>query len=209
MVHHANVLDTAGATTRLLGNGALYLRILRRFAEDHRPGRHPIREAFASADLALAHRLAHSLKGTAGLIGAHALQQSAATLEHQLRTAGFAVAKAGLEELELALEEAMMAITRVLEGEPVDAQQAAAVLPVATVSSSDRRTAEASLQQLANLLDMGDGAAIDLLEKTGPACKALLGTTAYSEVMLAVRAFDFEAALLAIRKVTPAIDKSE
>jgi HPt (histidine-containing phosphotransfer) domain-containing protein len=189
------ILDTVEATARVLGNGALYLRMLRRFRDDHPPGALPIRRALDSADLALAHRLAHTLKGTAGMIGAHTLHEQASALEHSLRTAGAVGAAAALERAEQALHEVLVAVDRVLAGEPPAGRPAMPANPAAKGPLE-----RAMLAQLAGLLDVGDGAAIDLLEQSGPALKAALGETGFGEVMLAAHAFDFEAALAALQR---------
>jgi HPt (histidine-containing phosphotransfer) domain-containing protein len=194
------VLDTAEATSRVLGNGALYLRMLRRFQQDHPPDASPIRAALDSADLALAHRLAHTLKGTAGMIGAHRLHQCASVLEQSLRIHGAHAAHEELQALEDALHEVLVVVERLLAGEPANGRPA----PLATVSKQASAAAAPLLRQLAQLLDTGDGAAIDLLEQAGATLKPAMGATAFSEVMLAVNAFDFEAALAALQRALPA-----
>ncbi|MFL6707338.1 MAG: Hpt domain-containing protein [Massilia sp.] len=191
---HLAILDTAEATGRVLGNGALYLRMLRRFREDHPPGTMAIRAALDSADLGLAHRLAHTLKGTAGMIGAQLLHENASVLEHSLRTAGAIGATGALDSVEQALQQVLLAVERVLAGEPPGGRTQlvqAAVAPPA---------ADLLVRQLAAFLDVGDGAAIDLLEQSGSTLKTALGDAAFSEVMLAAHAFDFESALAALNR---------
>jgi HPt (histidine-containing phosphotransfer) domain-containing protein len=194
----AAILDTVEATGRVLGNGALYLRMLRRFHSDHPAERRPIRDAIASADLSLAHRLAHTLKGTAGMIGAHVLHQRAASLEQCLRTHGAQAAGGDLQQVEDALHEVLIMVERVLAGEPAGG-------PPEIVAKAPKQAgaAGALLRQLAMLLDTGDGAAIDLLDQAGPTLQAAIGATGFSEVMLAVHAFDFEAALASLRRAVP------
>lgn len=189
------VLDTVEAISRVLGNGALYLRMLRRFRDDHPPGKMAIRAALDSADLGLAHRLAHTLKGTAGMIGAHLLHDSASTLEHTLRTTGAVGANRALDSVEHALVHVLTAVDRVLAGEPLGGRPASTHSAPAPAGAIDRMVSE-----LAALLDVGDGAAIDLLAQSGPALKAALGESVFSEVMLAANAFDFEAALAALQR---------
>ena len=191
------ILDTVEATARVLGNGALYLRMLRRFGDDHPPAATPIRAALDSGDLNLAHRLAHTLKGSAGMIGAHRLHAHASALEQRLRVAG-ADAASELDQVEHDLRDVLLAVQRLLDGQPVmghDSPTTPAVkVPLASA---------ALLGQLAVLLDTGDGAALDLLAQSAPALKAALGATGFSEVMLAANAFDFEAALAALRGARP------
>jgi len=198
----AEILDTVDATKRVLGDGALYLRMLRRFHADHTTSGSPIRDALASADLNLAHRLAHTLKGTAGMIGAQRLHRRACALEQRLRTDGALAAAADLELVEQALEEVLAAVDRLLDGEPVTGRSA----PVAAAAAPATPGPGAALllRQLAALLDVGDGAAIDLLEQGAPTLKGAIGATGFSEVMLAAHSFDFEAALASLRRALPA-----
>lgn len=195
----AAILDTAEATARVLGNGALYLRMLRRFQHDHPTGARTIRAALDSADLSLAHRLAHTLKGTAGMIGAHRLHQCACALEQCLRLHGAHAAGDDVQLVEAALEEVLVVVERVLAGEPASGRPE----PLAVAPNQARMSAAPLLRQLAQLLDTGDGAAIDLLEQAGPTLKLAMGATAFSEMMLAVNAFDFEAALASLRRAVP------
>ncbi len=193
----SDILDTVEATARVLGNGALYLRMLRRFSQDHPPGAAPIRAALNSADLALAHRLAHTLKGTAGMIGAHRLHARASTLEQRLRTAG-ADAASELEQVEKALADVLLAVQHLLDGEPAAGRDKRTLPPNKATPAN-----AVLLEKMAALLDTGDGEALDLLEQAAPALKAALGATSFSEIMLAAHAFDFEAALAALRGATP------
>ena len=78
-------IDTASGLARTLGKRDLYLKLLRRFRLSHA---HFVSEFEAAVDgenWELASRMAHTLKGLAGSIGADALQQASATLEDQAR----------------------------------------------------------------------------------------------------------------------------
>jgi len=75
------VIDMKGALDRLGNNQRLYLRILSLFRESHNDTVINLREALLTRDFVLARRLAHSLKGVAGQIGADALRATANDLE--------------------------------------------------------------------------------------------------------------------------------
>ena len=78
-------IDTASGLARTLGKRDLYLKLLRRFRLSHA---HFVSEFDAAVDgenWELASRMAHTLKGLAGSIGADALQQASAVLEDQAR----------------------------------------------------------------------------------------------------------------------------
>ena len=74
-------LDTKDGLTRVAGNRKLYLKLLRQFVEQQGPAVGQITAALAQGDTALAERLAHTLKGVAGNIGAKAVQHAAGALE--------------------------------------------------------------------------------------------------------------------------------
>ncbi|TWA91716.1 signal transduction histidine kinase [Azospirillum brasilense] len=80
-------LDTATGLSRVLGKKRLYLDLLRKFAAGQRGVATAIREALDEGDLATAERHAHTLKGTAGNIGAHPVQDAATDLETVIRDA--------------------------------------------------------------------------------------------------------------------------
>ena len=77
-------LDRQNALARLGGDEALYEKLLRQFLElETTPDQ--IEEQLACGDWPAAERLAHTLKGVAGSLGASALQKSAAELEQALK----------------------------------------------------------------------------------------------------------------------------
>jgi HPt (histidine-containing phosphotransfer) domain-containing protein len=191
-IHHdRSVLDVADGLARVMGDRALFARMLRRFAGDYGAGVAPIAGALASGDLRLAHRLAHTLKGAAGMLSAHALHRHAGLLELALRKGDCATA-AELDAVGAALGALLPAIDRLLGGKAVQAVPAAesAALP------SDHLL----VAQLAELLANGDGAAVDLLEQSGTGLAAALGHARFCEVALAANEFDFEGALEALRQ---------
>ena len=78
-------LDTNDGLSRVGGNRKLYVKILRQFAEQQGPALDQVADALAKGDHALAERLAHTLKGVAGNIGAAGVQSAAAALERVIR----------------------------------------------------------------------------------------------------------------------------
>jgi signal transduction histidine kinase/CheY-like chemotaxis protein/CHASE3 domain sensor protein len=78
-------LDTNDGLSRVGGNRTLYLKILRQFAGQQTSALDQIPDALANGDHGLAERLAHTLKGVAGSIGAAGVQSAAAVLERVIR----------------------------------------------------------------------------------------------------------------------------
>ena len=79
------VLDRTAGLRRVGGNKALYDKILVRFAEDAGQFAATFRAVFQTGDGEAATRLAHSLKSSAGTIGADEVQRCAARLEEFCR----------------------------------------------------------------------------------------------------------------------------
>lgn len=187
-----SLLDIPDGVGRVMGDRALYGRMLARFRKDYGDGVAPIRAAIDGADLRLAHRMAHTLNGASGMISAHILHQQAGLLELALRHAGNSHAEA-LAGVDRALADVLGLIERLLADEPAPdktAQPARAAPPGETL-----------LAQLAELLAGGDGAAVDLLEQAGTSLKAALGEAGFREVALAANDFDFEGALEALGRI--------
>src|SRR4030095_10245068 len=78
-------LDAEDGVKRVAGNRKLYLKLLRKFAEEQNVAAGEISTALSRGDTALAERLAHTLKGVAGNIGAKPIQLAAGLLEKLIR----------------------------------------------------------------------------------------------------------------------------
>jgi signal transduction histidine kinase/DNA-binding response OmpR family regulator/HPt (histidine-containing phosphotransfer) domain-containing protein len=78
-------IDTTSGLARLGGNRAGYRQLLLKFAHHHAHTGDEIRAALQAGDLELAVRLAHTLKGVSGNIGANPLHQAARELEGALK----------------------------------------------------------------------------------------------------------------------------
>ena len=72
------------ACSRVAGNRKLYLKLLRQFVEQQGPAPAQITDALTRNDVPVAERLAHTVKGVAGNLGARAVQTAAGTLEKAL-----------------------------------------------------------------------------------------------------------------------------
>ena len=83
IVHPARALDRA-AGLAAAGDETLYHRLLANFQKDHHLAADELRAAAQAGDLKRAHRLAHTLKGVAAMIGAADLSAAARRLEESL-----------------------------------------------------------------------------------------------------------------------------
>ncbi|MGD9132482.1 MAG: response regulator [Desulfobacterales bacterium] len=94
------------------GNEKFYLKLLLRFLDTNRDSANEIREALAKKDRSLAVRLAHTVKGIAGTLGADALAQVAGELEKTLKTGETSGLSALLHEFESSLNQVMHSIEK-------------------------------------------------------------------------------------------------
>jgi two-component system, sensor histidine kinase and response regulator len=79
-------IDVAAGVARLNSDAEMFGRVLRRFAESFAETPDEVRAALHRHDDEGAVRLAHTLKGAAGTIGAGMLQEAALRLEQSLRS---------------------------------------------------------------------------------------------------------------------------
>ena len=78
-------LNVAEGLVRVAGNKKLYRKLLRQFSNTEADAAQRIASALAEKDRALAERLAHTVKGVAGNIGASAVQNAAAIWRRPLK----------------------------------------------------------------------------------------------------------------------------
>ncbi len=78
-------IDIAEGLRRVGGNRKLYHKLLVEFFEDHSADIHAIRQALDIDDRETAQRIAHTVKGVSGSIGAHDLQGDAERLENAIK----------------------------------------------------------------------------------------------------------------------------
>jgi two-component system sensor histidine kinase/response regulator len=180
------VLDIEQGIARLMGNSRIYFNALKRFGIQIAAARR-IAEQLATGDHAGAQRTVHTLKGTAGLLGAGEVQALAIKVEDALTSGG--TAPALLDELAAALDRVQARID-VAVADIAPPPQREAVTPPADMNEL--------LDRLAALFDEGNGAAIDLLEQWESALEEAVGPAAWQAVARAAYDYDFESALAAL-----------
>jgi two-component system sensor histidine kinase/response regulator len=159
-----HILQVDEGLQRLMGDGKLYLQILRRFRRSHHDAAGRTRQASEDGDHDGAMRIIHTLKGAAGMVGAQQVYLGAITLECAAPDEWMQA----LARLETALEETMHIVDHVLDDVQRNAARAEADA-AAQAAEQAKKTAPATrilLLHLARLLEEGDGAAIDVLEQS-------------------------------------------
>jgi HPt (histidine-containing phosphotransfer) domain-containing protein len=189
-LHATGALDLAGGIARVMGDRGLFARVLERFRSDYRRAADAIRAALAAGDTLLAQRLTHTLKGASGMIEAGPLHRQAMMLEQAMRGTG-GDCQRQLDRLEAELDR----VLRELDGVLANGTVAVADGGLAPSVSSQAPAADEALRRLHDMLDIGDGAALDLLDEARAPLTVALGEARFSEVAKATNDFDFELAL--------------
>jgi signal transduction histidine kinase/DNA-binding response OmpR family regulator/HPt (histidine-containing phosphotransfer) domain-containing protein len=179
-------LDTNDGLSRVAGNRKLYLNLLRQFAEQHGPAIPQISTLLDKGDFPLAERLAHTLKGVAGNIGAKTVQSAAGTLEKLIRD------RARVSEL----EPAKRSVSAVLD--PIVAQIRAALIVTApetqqepALSMADPGQSRQAAAQLARLLTESDPMAADFIAANRATLRPLFAADTWPQFEKLVHDYSF------------------
>ncbi|QKY01483.1 response regulator [Janthinobacterium lividum] len=186
-------IDQRAGLATSIGRQDLYLRMLLRFRDGHARLREDFEAARQSDDPTAAARVAHTLRGTAGNIGAKGVAATATALE--------LACKASVTEAELA------ALLTAVENELAPVLLGLAALGNYTAAAENTRAvaiaaapalppdAAATLAQLRKLLADSDTAALDVLETLESQAAGHPLARQLRKVSQAIERFDFDAAL--------------
>lgn len=183
-------IDHAGGIARLMGDSALFVRVLARFRNEYRNALDGIRRALDDGDHALALRRVHTLTGAAGMIEARPLKNAAQALEQILRS-GEQAPPARLAQLEQALGR----VLRELDAAPPSPAPSTPPAPAAPAAAQGDARA-----RLCALLDEGNGDAVDLVREADAALRAELGDDVVGRLAAAIESFDFDGALAMLKE---------
>lgn len=179
-------LDMTMGLRRVLNKPSLYLSTLRKFLDTQKAVPNAIVTALDAGDWALAERLAHTLKGLAGSIGARDLQDEAARLETAIKA----------QPQRALLDDRFTAMVAYLA--PLIAELETKLPPVTTHSPNiliDEDRLREICAKLATHLADEDYAANLIFEANAPLLQAGLGDDDYREIEHGIGQFDFEKAL--------------
>ena len=183
-------LDAAAGLKSLRGNHASYLRLLRIYVDIHQNDMTVLRENLAAGDREDARRIAHSLKGASGAVGAMEIRNLAAELESMLcvdtGTAEIKTFTGYLETSQLAL---VRQVTAILAEE--------AALPLVTSASGD--AAAPLLDELEQLLRDDDMRMGEALRIAQPLLAARLPENMLADLVRQVATYEYEDALETLR----------
>lgn len=184
-------VDVDAGLRRMAGNASLYQAMLRKFVEGQADTADRIAGAMQQGEWELAERLAHSLRGVAGNLGAIELERLATGLEAQLRDP---LRRAGAQlSLEMLSRELTALVADVQARVPVHHSVGAA-------EAQTHELAEALMDRLETLLRDDDPEAVELFEGNANDLRPLLASS-YDRLARAVVDFDFTVALNLLTEV--------
>jgi two-component system sensor histidine kinase/response regulator len=182
-----NGLDTNDGLARVGGNRKLYVRLLCKFNEQQGPAAVNISEALAQGDTALAERLAHTLKGVAGNIGAKSIQSAAGALEKLIRE------RAEPAAVESARQRVAAALDALLKQWPAVVDSGASTVPAQTsvTAAMDPVKSREAATLLVTLFTTFDPGAAFFIESNQAALRPLFSDEAWSRFVQLVQDYAF------------------
>ena len=171
-----------------MNNEKLYKRMLLKFREGQRDFGTLFTQARSDSDTSAAERCAHTLRGTAGNIGARRVQEAAQLLEKACKSRAENMEVESL--LQATLSELRLVLIALQSLEPDEPAQAS----LQPVDAVDNEKLLQVTDRLERLLLHGDSGAFEECEKNADLLQAALGSH-WPPVLESLRNFDFELAL--------------
>ncbi len=190
-------IDVYGGIKRVAGNRRLYMDLLKRYAEGQQDSAKRIREALKNKERVLAERIAHTVKGVSGNLGATVVQAVAGELEESIRgdDADGRTAEI-LTRFSLALGTAIARIRSALSE--------ATESPKNTTGSRKLDIFELTeiLQKLTRYTEDSDSEALEYLDSIHDDLAAACPPEDLNELETAMRAYNFPSALAILRRLS-------
>ncbi|MES2583522.1 MAG: response regulator [Pseudomonadota bacterium] len=189
-------IDSVAGLATTMDNPKLYTRLLIKFRDSQGDFANLFAAARTDADPTAAARAAHTLKGTAGNIGAKGVQAAAADLEHAL------MANAEPADIEPLLARTLQQLAPVIAGlQALDAPPAAPAKGATPQAAAAVDTPQvlAARQRLEHLLQSSDADAADAADALAELVHGTPLAATLKRVAKAIAEFDFDAALAALQ----------
>jgi PAS domain S-box-containing protein len=177
-------LDSGDGLRRVGGNHKLYMKLLREFASHQAYAVEQIRTALATNDIESATRVAHTLKGVAGNLGAGPVQTAAAAVESLLRDRAAADAtNSALEQLVAVLDPFL---TRLRAALAIGATAAGAAAPAVALAHT-----RAVAAQLTKLFADFDTSAVTFTEENQASLRPAFDAPTWEQFLRQTQGFAF------------------
>ncbi|MDF3124636.1 response regulator [Rheinheimera sp. 1928-s] len=188
-------IDTEAGLAVSQHNQALYLKLLKRFADSNQDFSQQFQQALQDPDPEAASRCAHSLRGSAGNIGAKAVQFAAQALELACRE--HSEIAAPLLQLEQELAAVLTALQQLNTGQNERAIQQ---------QTADPTEVQNLLQQLADLIADNDTEAVDTAEQLQLLLSGTEYKTAVAALLKHLNNYDFDEAAASLTLLSQQIE---
>jgi two-component system sensor histidine kinase/response regulator len=187
-------IDMSAGLATTMNNAKLYTRMLVKFRDTQGNFAALFAAARQEPDATAATRAAHTLKGTAGNIGAKAVQAAAGALEHACLSA------ASASDVDALLLETLEALDQIMPGlHSIDGAARPAPAPSA-LPEPDQHKLDAQMQRLIELLKESDSDALDALDVVQELARGTSLALTLKRVANALANFDFDQALAELQK---------
>ncbi|HHP5492651.1 TPA: response regulator [Aeromonas veronii] len=177
-------LDVPAGLAVMNGDHALYRKMLRRFAESQEA----FAQAHAGGDYGTALRLAHTLKGNAGSIGAQSVQQAAAKLESACQ-----------EHADSAIDQCLQALLEVQQPLLASLQELQPLPPTEPQPTLDSALRQELFVRLRQLLEDCDAEAQEVCARLAEGSPDAQWQSRFARVQRLTDDCDFDAALEALQ----------
>ncbi len=188
-------IDTKSGLARVAGNTTLYVELLNRFVDGQSNTPTDIELALNTHEHVLAQRLAHTIKGVAGNIGAGELQNAAAQLETEIKAGKIEAAKMLLPAFAEELHKVLEALTAVAP------QTSQAKEDVPASEQIDPATLQPILSRLYAFLTDDDSEAVDYFDEVWESLSATCDPSTLFQLKNAINQFDFETAAEILQQI--------
>ncbi len=186
-------IDANAGLARIRGNRGLYRRLLQRFRDTHRGFAEEFRQARAGGDPDAPMRVAHTLKGVAGNIGAEGVRAAAQALETACRE------QAPAETVERLADAVAAALAPALAG-LASLDHAGSV-----ATAADPVAVRGLLASLRELLERDDTDAVEVIDALEPMLRKTAQAYEVTRLARAVAEYDFDSALRALDTLEAAL----
>jgi signal transduction histidine kinase/CheY-like chemotaxis protein len=186
-------LDVKAGLKIVRGKLTSYQRVLSMFAQGHGNDHQTLHDYLQHAQFELAQRLAHTLKGSAGSIGAARLAQLSADLEQSIKNRVPDQANSQLKQIALELNALIEGIHRLL---PPPAGALANDLSTTVPNGADWSL----VRELETLLNADDMAALQYFEQHGQRLTNALSKTTMDSLGQSIRKFSYDDALALLKQ---------
>jgi PAS domain S-box-containing protein len=198
-------LDLDGGLRRTAGNVGLYHRLLCSLANTQADAAERVAAALRERDDQAARQITHTVKGVAANLGATALAEAASRLDNTLQTG-----QPSGDDLEL-FRQTLAETVALIHGLPTTGRPLAEGHGESEPKSGPAAPLEAAIpgsadlvERLRDLLQAGDGEAIDLVQAHRASLQRLLGAAGFRAMESELDRVAFEAAAAVLEAATPA-----